>query len=159
MTKHICVFQHVSWEGPGQHLLTAALKWNAALDIIKVWKEPIPGLSHYDALIILGGPHVSASNAAALEGNAADIAVPGEGERAMEEIIHSYFGGGSLADIPGIFWRSKESEIIPNPGRPLYIKDLDSLPFPAYDLISLPLYWHHQSFAAIPRRKYIHHPY
>lgn len=60
MTKHICVFQHVSWEGPGQHLLTAALKWNAALDIIKVWKEPIPSLSSYDALIILGGgPNVN----------------------------------------------------------------------------------------------------
>jgi len=55
MTKQICVFQHVSWEGPGQHLLTAALKWDAVLDIIKVWREPIPSLSSYDALIILGG--------------------------------------------------------------------------------------------------------
>ena len=55
MTKHICVFQHVDWEGPGQHLQTAALKRNAHLDIIKVWQEPIPGLSLYDALIILGG--------------------------------------------------------------------------------------------------------
>lgn len=55
MTKHIGVFQHVDWEGPGQHLQTAALKRNAHLDIIKVWKEPIPSLSVYDALIILGG--------------------------------------------------------------------------------------------------------
>jgi GMP synthase-like glutamine amidotransferase len=55
MTKHICVFQHIDWEGPGQHLQTAALKRNAHLDIIKVWKEPIPSLSIYDALIILGG--------------------------------------------------------------------------------------------------------
>jgi GMP synthase (glutamine-hydrolysing) len=55
MIKYICIFQHVDWEGPGQHMQTAALKRNTQLDIIKVWKEPIPSLSLYDALIILGG--------------------------------------------------------------------------------------------------------
>ncbi|MCB2183929.1 MAG: type 1 glutamine amidotransferase [Desulfobulbaceae bacterium] len=55
MKKNIAVFQHVSWEGPGQFLLDAADRCNTQLNIIKVWQEEIPDLSAYDGLIVLGG--------------------------------------------------------------------------------------------------------
>ncbi len=107
-----------------------------------------------EALIVLGGPHVSSSEAKTLETTEAHVAVPGEGELAFEAIINHYFDGGSLADIPGIFWRDGE-RIVSNPGRMPLIDDLDTLPFPAYDLIHLPDYWKQQSFPPIPRRRYI----
>lgn len=108
-----------------------------------------------NALIVLGGPHVSAFQAKTLEDTAADAAVSGEGELAFEEIIRAHFDGGELADVPGIFWRDRNNEVISNPGMMPPIEDLDALPFPAYDLIHLPSYWRHQSFAAIPRRRYV----
>lgn len=51
----LAVFQHVWWEGPGKFLLEAAAKYNAKLNVIKVWHQQIPDLSPYDGLIILGG--------------------------------------------------------------------------------------------------------
>jgi len=107
------------------------------------------------ALIVLGGPHISAFQAKALEGTMADAAVQGEGELAFEAIINAHFEGGGLADVPGAFWQDKGGEVVTNPGMVPHIEDLDSLPFPAYDLIDLSAYWRRQSLAAIPRRRYV----
>ncbi len=107
-----------------------------------------------ETLIVLGGPHVSSFGADALKGTAADVAVAGAGERALELIIRSRFEGGSFGDIPGVFWRDASGEIITNPGTTPEVEEIDSLPFPAYDLIELPAYWRRQSMAPIPRRRY-----
>jgi anaerobic magnesium-protoporphyrin IX monomethyl ester cyclase len=105
-------------------------------------------------LILIGGPHVSAFGARTLETSEANAAVPGEGEVAVEQIIRSYFDGGSLEDVPGIHWKDEHGNIIKNPGNIPFIEDLDALPFPAYDLIDLPAYWNQQGMPPIPRRKY-----
>ena len=55
MVRKVIVFQHNPWEGPGQFLLTAAKKINAKMDVVHVWKETIPELNGYLALIVLGG--------------------------------------------------------------------------------------------------------
>ena len=55
MAKQFLVFQHTPWEGPGKLLLDTARKQNAGLEIIKVWQQPIPDLSNYDGLLVLGG--------------------------------------------------------------------------------------------------------
>lgn len=105
-------------------------------------------------LILIGGPHVSAFEAASLAGNNADVAVPREGELAMEQVIRAYFEGDSLADVPGIFWRDPEGDIITNPGTIPFIKDIDTLPPPAYDLIDVTPYWKTQSMPPLPTRRY-----
>ena len=107
------------------------------------------------ALVLLGGGYVSSFAEEALRKTAAHAAVPGEGERAFAEIIRACFDGGDLASIPGIFWRDSEEEVVSNPGERLCIEDLDSLPFPAYDLIDLPAYWKHQSFSSIIKSRYV----
>lgn len=48
-------FQHMPWEGPGVHLLQSAKRWGVQLEVIEVWRQPIPDLAPYDALIVLGG--------------------------------------------------------------------------------------------------------
>lgn len=108
-----------------------------------------------NALILLGGPHVSSLGPHALDDNVADAAVPGEGEVALEHILNAHFGGGSLADIPGIYWRDKDDQIRVNPGSVPLIQDLDALPYPAYDLLDLKPYFRLQSMPPIPRRRYI----
>lgn len=106
------------------------------------------------ALILLGGPHVSAFEEKSLAGNAAHAAVPGEGELVFEVILRHWFEGDGLADVPGIFRRDQDGAIVMNPGRMPFIQDVDILPPPAYDLIDLPAYWKRQSMPPIPRRRY-----
>ncbi|HOZ45294.1 MAG TPA: radical SAM protein [Candidatus Hydrogenedentes bacterium] len=108
-----------------------------------------------EALIVLGGPHVSSFGIRSLDDNGAHAAVAGEGELAFEAILREYFEGGSLANVPGLFWRSGDGETVANPGAVPPIMDLDSLPFPAYDLIDVPAFWRRQSMPPIPRRKYV----
>jgi len=108
-----------------------------------------------DALILLGGPHISAFGARAMEDTDADAAVLGEGELSLEQIIRVRRDGGDFSQIPGLIWRDADGAIITNPGTGPLIEDLDALPFPAYDLIDVRKYWRLQSMPPIPRRKYI----
>jgi GMP synthase-like glutamine amidotransferase len=55
MAKRFITFQHMPWEGPGIHLIHSAQKRDIQLEIVEVWREPIPDLAPYDALIVLGG--------------------------------------------------------------------------------------------------------
>ena len=55
MAKNIVVLQHNPWEGPGTHLVNASSRHNLKLKIIHVWKEDVPEVTSYDAMIVLGG--------------------------------------------------------------------------------------------------------
>jgi len=107
------------------------------------------------ALIVLGGPHASASREAALRATTADALVVGEGELAFERILQTHFDGGSFGQIPGLIWREPGGEVVTNPGAMPPIEDLDSLPFPAYDLIDVTRYWRVQSQSPVPNRHYV----
>lgn len=101
-------------------------------------------------LIILGGHHATILPKEILEQNDCfDLIVHGEGELTAEEIVAKYKNGGRLkndflnnydvlADIKGIAFRHKK-EIIITPKRGL-IQNLDELPFPAWDLLSMDKY-------------------
>ena len=118
--------------------------------VTRLIREGLP-----EAFIVLGGPHASASDAKALEGNSADAAVAGEGEVAFENLFHVNFDRDGLKSLPGLIWRDKDGAIVRNPGSTPLIEDLDALPFPAYDLIDLRRYWREQSMPPIPRRRYV----
>jgi GMP synthase-like glutamine amidotransferase len=55
MVRKIIVLQHNPWEGPGRFLLSAAKLHKIKMDIIHVWKENIPEIKGYMAMIVLGG--------------------------------------------------------------------------------------------------------
>ena len=81
------------------------------------------------ALVCVGGPVVSSNPQQILDLSQADIAVLGEGEITFGEIC----SGQSLDSIKGIAYR-KNGTVCFNEPRPL-IQDLDTLPYPAYDLL------------------------
>ncbi|OIO27293.1 MAG: B12-binding domain-containing radical SAM protein [Nitrospirae bacterium CG1_02_44_142] len=85
--------------------------------------------------IVAGGPYPIARQEYCLEdaGNAVDAIVTGEGEFTTLEIIERLQSGRSLEGVLGVVYREGE-RIIKNPPRPL-IEDLDSLPFPARELL------------------------
>ncbi len=88
-----------------------------------------------ECFICAGGPYpIAVRERSLLEaGLAVDAVVTGEGEQTALEMISRLESGGDLHGVPGVVFR-QGARIIANPPRPL-ITDLDSLPFPARDLL------------------------
>ncbi len=84
--------------------------------------------------IIIGGPHPTFHPKQSLKDiPAADISVSGEADYVIKDLAHAINGTKKLADIPGISYR-KKNKIIPAK-QTQWIKDLDSIPFPARHLV------------------------
>jgi anaerobic magnesium-protoporphyrin IX monomethyl ester cyclase len=106
-----------------------------AYEMISMLKKKNPNL-----LVVVGGHHVTALPGEALARSKADIEVYSEGELTLVEIVREYIKKGhlsrmSLGRILGIGFLHKGKHTITQP-RP-FIDDLDSIPFPARDLIDL----------------------
>jgi magnesium-protoporphyrin IX monomethyl ester (oxidative) cyclase len=90
--------------------------------------------------IVAGGAHVSAAPESLNESDF-DYLVVGEGERSFPKLLHAIDRNhGSELAVPGIFHRD-QNHIFRASLPPEFIPDLDSLPFPAYDLLPLRKAW------------------
>lgn len=91
-----------------------------------------------DIKIIIGGPHVSSMGRETIERFAEfDVAVVGEGEEVLIHLLKAYREGTSLAQVPALIFRDPESitvKVVSTPKLAIN-KDLDRLPFPAWDLL------------------------
>lgn len=86
------------------------------------------------AAIIIGGPHFTAvPEKTLLDYPAFDYGVMGEGEETLVDLARQLAAGNSPSDVPGGVFR-QNGKVIFGPERPS-IKDLDTLPFPAWDLL------------------------
>lgn len=84
--------------------------------------------------IIIGGPHPSAVPVETCERFPVfDAAAVGEGEGTIIDLLDAFNENKSLSDVQGIVFRQGE-HIVANSRRP-FLGDLDSLPFPAWDLL------------------------
>jgi radical SAM superfamily enzyme YgiQ (UPF0313 family) len=108
-----------------------------------------------DTWIIIGGPHASAIGKKLLSQCQAHAIVVGEGEIIFEKIVAAYPNLNDLEHIHGLITHQSKNVSLDHNHHCYLIKDLDSLPFPAYDLIPIKKYWKEQSMPPIPRRKYI----
>jgi len=89
--------------------------------------------------IILGGMHPSALPEEVLSENEADFVVRGEGEFTLLELVESLLKSGQdIEHIKGISYRHNGT-IFHNPDRPC-IEDINTIPFPARDLLPLDAY-------------------
>jgi radical SAM superfamily enzyme YgiQ (UPF0313 family) len=89
--------------------------------------------------IICGGQHPTSIPAEVLTNSGTDICVIGEVEETFAELVEYYSGSNiKINDILGIAYR-KNDKIIRTPPRPL-IKDLDTIPYPAWDYATLKKY-------------------
>ncbi len=85
-------------------------------------------------LIILGGPHISAVPEETMQRFLSfDLAVVGEGDETILELLDALGGNRPLENIGGICYR-QDGAVITTPRR-TFIKNLDDLPFPAWDLL------------------------
>jgi anaerobic magnesium-protoporphyrin IX monomethyl ester cyclase len=95
-------------------------------------------LKSQGARVVVGGPHASFMADEILGSGSADFVVRGEGEHTMLELVEALNQGGNLEQIKGLSYRS-DDQIIHNDKR-AYSDDLDTLPFPARDLLDMDKY-------------------
>lgn len=89
-------------------------------------------------LIFLGGPHASVFYDQVLEKSHIDVAVIGEGEETVAELIQRFLDKKSFEGVKGIAYKKDGKIILTLPREP--IVDLNSLPFPAWDMIDFKEY-------------------
>jgi len=88
---------------------------------------------------VLGGPHISMAGTETLEDiRDADALVLGEGERTIVDLIRALGKKDSLRKVPGLVIRD-EGGVVQTGVRGM-IDDLDSLPFPAREMIPMERY-------------------
>ena len=91
-----------------------------------------------DAWLVLGGHGPSASPEYVLNKTKADVVAIGEAEETIVDLLICKVNNGDLAQIQGIAYRDGEEISINQRRRP--VKDLDSIPFPAWDLFPMEKY-------------------
>lgn len=92
-----------------------------------------------NALIVLGCPMVTAAPKVIMNNIQADIAVLGEGEETIVELMDILSQNGDLEKVKGICYRYKGHLYFTLP-RPR-IKNLNKVPFPAFDLFNIEHYF------------------
>ena len=104
--------------------------------------------AHSDAKLVAGGPIVQAYKRRLFqEVPELEIAVKGEGEKVFANLL----SGSPLSSIAGLLYRTDDG-VVENEDQ-LEEEDVDSLPFPAYDLIDLNQYQSQLSYAYNHRRQ------
>jgi anaerobic magnesium-protoporphyrin IX monomethyl ester cyclase len=114
-------------------------QWPAAREIARRVKAMDPDLP-----LVTGGAHPSFLSRMCMNDAPFDFILKGESERSFPELISRLREGKPIADIDGLVWREGE-QIRENP-KTAFIEDLDSLPFPAHDLLPIEKYFQ----AALP---------
>lgn len=93
-----------------------------------------------EIIVVLGGNHVSSYWKYVLKNMAIDYVVIGEGEQTFLELCRLVLSKNSAMDIPGIAYRDNTAAVVRTKPRSL-IKNLDTIPMPAFDLIDFRRYF------------------
>ncbi|MCX5696764.1 MAG: radical SAM protein [Candidatus Omnitrophica bacterium] len=89
--------------------------------------------------VIVGGANTGCRYKYLLEQGDIDIAIKGESEQAISNLIKYFRGNIKLESISGIAYR-RENQVCETVG-PEYIDNLDGLPLPAYHLVDMEAYF------------------
>lgn len=100
-----------------------------SLRVAKIIKKSIKNIK-----IFMGGSHVSIDPVSVVKSKWVDVAVYGEGEETVYELV----SGKKMNQIKGIVYKNK-GKIVKNEPRQLF-ENLDALPFPAWEDLNLNKY-------------------
>ncbi|MEI6576301.1 MAG: radical SAM protein [Bacteroidota bacterium] len=89
--------------------------------------------------VCLGGPYVTTIKEDIFKKTPANFVVVGEGEITFSELIAHLKGTKEIKEIPGLLYLDSSGSVIMNPPR-AHIKDINKIPFPAYDLFPMERY-------------------
>ncbi len=104
------------------------------------------------SIVVAGGPYPSAFSGEVLADKNIDFIVRGEGEETFYELVNVLLDGGDKHKVKGIGF--KEDGHFVFTGDRDVIKDLDSIPFPAWDYIDVEPYFRRTSMSNYGIRRY-----
>ncbi|MDQ7826931.1 MAG: radical SAM protein [Candidatus Eremiobacteraeota bacterium] len=113
-------------------------------DMVRMVRALMPS-----ALLVGGGPHVTAMRGRVMEEAPFDFAVFGEGEITLLDLLYHLDEGGDMGEVKGLIYRDSEGRIRENAPQDT-IDDLDSLPMPAWDLVDHEQYFKAMYYPLIP---------
>jgi radical SAM superfamily enzyme YgiQ (UPF0313 family) len=98
-----------------------------------VAKEVIPNIT-----TIIGGPHATAVPEEVIKQPAIDIAIVGEGDFIISDLVRDIENKSSLKKIKGLYYK-QNGKVVKTPSQD-FCHDLDTLPFPARDMLPMQEY-------------------
>jgi len=104
-------------------------------------------ISH-DCMFVLGGYGPSAMPEYIIKETGADIVCIGESDEIIINIINAVKYGDSISSVKGIAYKSEDGSVVVNE-KARKIKNLDDLPFPAWDLFPMEIYTSNLRFAGM----------
>ncbi len=114
--------------------VSAAAKLGRAAQVTKHIRTVNPG-----ALFIEGGAYPSIFPENTLVETGADLALEGEAEESLLEVVEAVRDGRDWRGIRNVSYLDSDGRLVRNPRRPV-IRDLDSIPYPARDLVDYDAY-------------------
>lgn len=123
---------------------------NAVFDIVGIggiittykyikWLVQVIKKYHPDKKIIVGGSVASSISEIMLLQNPVDIICSGEGEVTIKDLIMCLEQGGDISKVKGIWYKDSSNKIHQNELREP-IKNIDSIPLPAWDKFPMDIY-------------------
>lgn len=106
-----------------------------------------------DVTVVAGNMVSTAHPELLLKNSKVDIAVVDEGEITFKELVSAIASGRELKDVNGIFYKGN-GLIVSTPPRER-ISDLDSLPFPSWDLFPMDIYLRNSRMASSSHLSFI----
>lgn len=110
--------------------------WINITKIIHALKVNFP-----QTIIVMGGEHATADSDYILTHfPQVEACIPGEGEVKLTEFVNQVERGVAIKDIPGVrYFDKNQNQCVTNPSD-YRIKDINSIPLPAWDLLPIELY-------------------
>lgn len=129
---------------PGLYGLSfSVMREKDAFGTIEAVRKKFPGMP-----IVCGGPYPTVMYESILQDLPVDVCALGEGEVTMAELVDAFRADGCLDDIRGIAFK-KDGRVVRTAPRPV-IRDLDSVPLPAWDMIDFRKYAGSYQYMARP---------
>jgi anaerobic magnesium-protoporphyrin IX monomethyl ester cyclase len=109
---------------------------SGSMDAVRIL---VKRLRNLDVPVVLGGSHPTVLPEQSLIYTSADMAVIGEGELALVDLLHAFEGSADFSEVRSLAWKNNNKIVINS--RANLIPDLDELPAPDRSLIDRSLYY------------------
>ncbi len=112
------------------------INWDAAVHAMNLCKELFP-----QSKIFVGGPHVTALGTDCLEqAPTIDFVINGEGEEVAPNLLREFVNDSpDYSRVRGLIYKTGENEYCTT-GYNMFLRDLNKIPFPAWELVKLDHY-------------------
>ncbi|RLB77404.1 MAG: hypothetical protein DRH24_16290 [Deltaproteobacteria bacterium] len=124
------------WEPDIIGLTGMSIEWTGFKEVLHTIK-PDMGKK---IIFVAGGPHATIFNTLVLEKTPVEYVIKGEGEETFLELINALDRHSDIRKIKGLSYRNRHHQIIETPDREP-IKEINRIPFPAYDLVPMEDYF------------------